>query len=73
MLVLSYFGSLRRLVSNVPRLVLKVKGFECPPKYNKELAEIERKIQVGENINPYLSWRVSQLRYSDDLLNDWKI
>ena len=73
MLVLSYFGALRRLVSNVPRAVLKAKGFVCPPKYNKELAEIERKIQVGENINPYLSWKVSQLRYSDDLLNDWKI
>ena len=72
-LILSYFGALRRLVSRVPRVVLKAKAFACPPKHHKALAEIERKIKSGENVNPYLSCKASQLRYSDDLLNDWKI
>lgn len=72
-LILSYFGALRRLVSTVPRVVLKAKTFVCPPKYHEALAKIERKIESGENVNPYLSWRASHLRYSDDLLNDWKI
>ena len=72
-LVLAYFGALRRLVSNVPRTVLKAKGFVCPPKYGCVLAEIERKIRRGENINPYLSRKLPDLRVNDDLLNDWGI
>ena len=72
-LVLAYFGALRRLVSNVPRTVFKAKGLLCPPKYGSVLAEIERKIKSGENINPYLSRKLPDLRVNDDLLNDWRI
>ena len=72
-LVLAYFGALRRRVSNVPRAVLRAKSFVCPPKYSSVLAEIERRISWGENINPYLSRKLPDLRVNDDLLNDWGI
>ena len=72
-LVLAYFGALQRLVSNVPRTVFKAKGFVCPSKYGSVLAEIERRLKSGENINPYLSRKLPDLRVNDDLLNDWRI
>ena len=72
-LVLAYFGALRRLVSKVPRKVFKATGFVYPPMYGSVLAEIERRIRRGENINPYLSRKLPDLRVNDDLLNDWGI
>ena len=72
-LVLAYFGALRRMVSMVKRTVFKANGFVCPPKYISALAEIERKIESGENINPYLSRKLPNLSANDELLNDWGI
>ena len=72
-LVLAYFGALRRMVSMVKRTVFKASGFACPPEYVSALAEIERKIESGENINPYLSRKLPNLGANDELLNDWEI
>ena len=72
-LVLAYFGALRRMVSMVKRTIFKANGFVCPPEYVSALAEIERKIESGENINPYLSRKLPNLGANDELLNDWGI
>ena len=72
-LVLAYFGALRRMVSMVKRTVFKANGFVCPPVYVSALAEIERKIASGANINPYLSRKLPDLGANDELLNDWGI
>ncbi|MDE0221110.1 MAG: hypothetical protein OXJ90_17715 [Spirochaetaceae bacterium] len=72
-LVLAYFGALRRMVSMVKRTVFKANGFMCPQEYVSALAEIERKIERGENINPYLSRKLRNLCANDELLNDWGI
>ena len=72
-LVLAYFGALRRMVSMVKRTVFEANGFVCPPEYGSALAEIERKIASGENINPYLSRKLPNLGANDELLNDWGI
>ena len=72
-LVLAYFGALRRMVSMVKRNVFKANGFVCPPEYLGALAGIERKIESGENINPYLSRKLPNLCANDELLNDWGI
>ena len=60
-LVLAYFGALRRMVSMDRRTVFKANDFVCPPKYTSALTEIERKIESGENINPYLSRKLPNL------------
>ena len=72
-LVLAYFGALRRMVSMVKRTVFKANGFVCPPEYVCALSEIERKVERGENINPYLSRKLPNLSANDELLNDWGI
>ena len=70
-LVLAYFGALRRMVSMVKRTVFRANGW--PPEYVSALAEIERKIESGKNLNPYLSRKLPNLSANDELLNDWGI
>ena len=72
-LVLAYFSAMRRMVPMVQRTVYKPEGFVCPQKYKDVVAEIERKIERGENLNPYLSRQLPNLNANDALLNDWGI
>ena len=73
-IILAYLRACRRLVSNVPRAIFKAKGFVCPPEHIDALAQIERKIRIGENIGPYLSRKpFNKIGYNDALLNDWGI
>ena len=68
-----YFEFVRRLVSPIPRKIHRAKGFSCPNEFHNSLVEIERKLQFGENIVPYLSKRITDIHYNDGLLNDWGI
>lgn len=72
-LVLAYFTAMRRMVPMVQRTVYKPEGFVCPQKYRGAVAEIEKKIERGENLNPYLSRQLPKLKANDALLNDWGI
>ena len=64
-------GVRRRLVPPQRRSIAKAKGFLCPPEHVQGLAEIERKIESGEDIAPHLSKRLLDLHYKDDLLYHW--
>ena len=72
-LVRVYFGVCRRLVSPEPRQVFKSKNFSCPPEHRNALAKIEHMVESGSNVIPYLSDKIKNANYDDDLLNDWGI
>ena len=69
-----HFGVHRRLVSPYPRQILKSKDFACSPKYQGALDQIERIIQDGDDLTPYLSRKIKEeVDYNDPLLNDWGV
>ena len=68
-----YWHILERCVGWYPWLSALSNGFVCPPEYVCALSEIERKVERGENINPYLSRKLPNLSANDELLNDWGI
>ena len=72
-MALIHFGVHRRLVSMKPRQILKSKDFSCNSEHHNALAQIERIIQDGDDITPYLSRKIKTVDYNDPLLNDWGI
>ena len=64
-------GVRRRFVPSQRRSIAKSKGFSCPPEYVQGLAELEQKIESGDDLAPYLSKRLVNPHYKDDLLNHW--
>lgn len=49
------------------------KEFQCPAGYEKALSDLNRKIEMGEDINPFLSTRREYADAKDALLFDWGI
>ena len=68
-----YFDVSRRLVSSEPRQILKSNNFSCPPEHWNALAKIERIIESGNIVIPYLSKKIKDVNFDDHLLNDWGI
>ena len=69
----SYFNLKKRLISTKVRKIKIANEFKCPKFLNEGLKLLKEKIKNGENINSYLSKRILDLDYHDDLLNDWGI
>lgn len=69
----AYFNYKKRLIPSRPRTVLVSKELKCPdlliPGYNA----FKQKTEVGDDLTPFLSTRIEDLNYDDDLLNDWGI
>ena len=63
----------RRWVTPNPRRIHRAKGFRCPQQHSIELANIERSIRNGDDLTPYFSTHIVQLKYNDPMLNDWRI
>ena len=72
-LLRAYYGVCRRLVLPQSRRIIKSKGFSCNPKYHVGLAQIEQVVRDRGDLTPYLSKKIRDLKYNDDLLNDWGI
>lgn len=72
-LTVRYFNWINRTVEARPRNIHFSKEFNCPEKHQRALSTISTKIKQGESIVPYLSTRLTDLNYNDDLLNDWGI
>lgn len=68
-----YFNYIRRLVNPRPRNVLFSQEFNCPPELKSGLDNVIQKIKDGKDIAPHLSKQIKNLKYDDDLLNDWGI
>lgn len=70
---IQYFNLLRRMIPVRPRKVHIAKEFTCPPELQLVLDLIIEKVKQGVDLGPYLSKRIVDLDYDDDLLNDWDI
>jgi hypothetical protein len=68
-----YFNLQHRLISRRPRTVRRANGFTCPPAVQDGLTLVEGKITRGEDLRPHLSRGLTNIDYSDGLLNDWGI
>jgi len=69
----TYLNLIKRLIQPFPRTVLRSKAFTCPGNELSGLAEVERKITVGEDLSPHLSRLLRNPSFNDQLLNDWGI
>ena len=63
----------KRSVQPVPREIRKSAGFSCPPQLQNGLALLEQELVKGADISPYLSRRLTDLEYTDPMLNHWGI
>ena len=70
---LDYYRLQQRLVENKPRIVKKSRDFSCPQGYEKALKLIEKVIEQGKNIHPFMTRNLKNLRNEDLLLSDWGI
>ncbi|MDD9990454.1 MAG: hypothetical protein OXP75_01515 [Rhodospirillales bacterium] len=68
-----YLDVCKRLVAPQPRTVHREKGFSCPARFLRSMAQIEQLVKNGDDITPYLSKRIKRLIYRDSMLNDWGI
>lgn len=68
-----YFNLHNRLIEPRPRTVLQSREFKCPIAFQDAINELIAKIEVGEELTPYLSRKLKDLSYNDDLINDWDI
>lgn len=69
----AYFSLVARLICAQPRTVFESAEFSCPDELRVAYGALKEKIQMGENINPFLSERLLKLDYQDHLLWDWGI
>ena len=63
-------------IASIPVQKWKVvfsKEFRCPKEYETALKKLTRKIEIGEDINPFLSTRRDKTDMKDSLLYDWGI
>lgn len=70
---IQYFNFKKRLIEDIPRVVLKSKDFSCPPQHKIGLSLLEKKIEAGQSLKKHLSKNIDNLNYKDGLLNDWGI
>ncbi|MGM9643856.1 MAG: hypothetical protein ACI3X1_02090 [Eubacteriales bacterium] len=68
-----FFNAQKRLISNMPRTVIKSNEFQCPCEYMDALKDIEDAITGGQNISKFMSKSIADLKYKDLLLFDWGI
>lgn len=55
------------------RTVFFSKEFTCPPVFKKRVVEIQKRIEKGLSIKPFLSKGSSRIKNKDYLLYDWNI
>lgn len=70
---IKFYNWRKRKISPIPRKVHRSREFICPPEFAKAITTITEAITCGQDISAYLSKRVSDLSYSDRMINDWGI
>ena len=72
-LCLFYLNLRRRLVSPMPRNIVKSKEFKCPADLEVNLMKLENKIKNGEDLTPFLSRQLKKIDFADAMLNAWGV
>jgi len=68
-----FFNVRKRKIPAKQRTVLIPSQFHCPPEHQTAFDAIIKKATQGEDLTPYLSTRLLDSDYNDQLLNDWGI
>ena len=71
--IISWYIYSERRIPIFQRKVVKAKGFSCPPLFKKKLKKLEKDIEKGVNLIPYLSRLVMDCSKDDLMLYDWGI
>lgn len=68
-----YFDAQHRRIAAVPRTLKTADSFSCPPNHQAGWDVLQKKIQEGVDINPYLSKHHASLFNLDGLLAEWGV
>lgn len=71
--IISWYIYLERIIPDSRRKVVKAKGFSCHPLFKKKLRKLEKNIEKGVNLIPYLSRSIMDCSKDDLMLYDWGI
>ena len=63
----------RRIIQPVPRQVLKARDFNCPPRYENGINQLENTLRKGQDVTPYMTRRFYDATFDDGLLDHWGI
>lgn len=70
---IQYFNSLNKIIPVTKYNIYIAKEFKIPFKYEKIISEIIKKLELGININGYLSKNIFRSDYNDAMLNHFGI
>ena len=68
-----FLNCLIRQIPPKPRHIMKADTFRWPPEVRGALNSFTRKSQKGQSLKPFLSNRIQDAHYNDQLFNDWLI
>jgi hypothetical protein len=71
--LMAYANLMERIPKQIPRNVFRCKTFYCEKKYEIYLKELEEKIKSGSLLLPYLSRKIVNPLFCDELLFDFGI
>ena len=63
----------RRIIQPRPRQVLKARDFNCPPRYENGINQLEDTLRKGQDVTPYMTRRFYNAKFNDCLLDHWGI
>ena len=63
----------RRIIQPRPRQVLKARDFNCPPKYENGISQLENALRKGQDVTPYMTREFYDATFDDGLLDHWVI
>lgn len=71
-LIIRFFSYLRKKGLRKPYTIIKSNEFSCPEEHKIGLEKLEKVLEAGEDLSPYLSKSVDKLKH-DLMFNDWGI
>jgi hypothetical protein len=72
-IVIGFLNWQKRQVHPASRKIHLSKTFQCPSQFVEPMAIIKKVIEEGLDMTPYLSKKIEDFDYSDQMLNDWGI
>ncbi len=72
-LSLAYLNLRKKAIRPIARNVFKSRSFSCLSTHVNGLIKLEKKIEAGDDLTPYLSKSILNPSFHDDLLNHWGI
>jgi len=71
--LMSYANLMQKIPPQIPRKIFRCDDFICPSNYRTKLNILEQKIKQGDMLLPYLSRKIVNPLYCDEMLYDFGI